>query len=228
MMADLSLIVDSIRQLPGEWHTSGSVHKEVLSAIAHLVEKRTINHSVETGSGKTTLLLSHISTDHTVFAIDGGTNSISAVRSSPILRPGVVNYVEGPTQQTLPRYSFKAKLQLALLDGPHAYPFPELEYYFIYPHLEPGALLIIDDIQIPTIRRMFDFLVEDEMFDLLEIVWDTAFLVRTGSPTFDPYGDGWTQQAFNKKRFPIESLPRKARRLARAAKHGVRRVLNNA
>lgn len=200
---------------------SGSVPTEVLSALVRHTRDRQINNSLETGSGKTTLLLSHISKRHTVFAIDGGTNSISAVRSSPILKPGVVSYVEGPTQQTLPTYGFESKLQLALLDGPHAYPFPELEYYFVYPHLDTGALLVIDDIHIPTIRRMFEFIAEDDMFELIEIVWDTAFFSRTAAPTFCPTGDGWTAQAFNKNRFPIESWLRKARRLSRVVKHRI-------
>ena len=49
--------------------------------------------------------------------------------------------------------------------------------YFVYPHLDTGAVLIIDDIHIPTIRRMFEFLAEDEMFELIEVVWDTAFFL---------------------------------------------------
>jgi len=216
-MSDLHGVIDSIRALPGEWHTSGSVPHEVLTATAKHCAGRNIERSVETGSGKTTLLLSHISGDHTVFAIDFG-GSITAVRQSPLLKPGVVKYVEGPTQQTLPYHKFDRPLQLALLDGPHAYPFPELEYYFVYPHLAPGALLIIDDIQIPTIHRMFEFLCEDEMFELVDVVWDTAFFARTNAPTFNPTGDGWPAQGFNKRHGPVESLPRKMRRIARGVK----------
>ena len=40
-------------------------------------------------------------------------------------------------------------LQLVLLDGPHGCrDSPVLEYYFLYPRLEGGALLILDDIHI--------------------------------------------------------------------------------
>jgi hypothetical protein len=211
---DIDKIIDGIRALPGEWHTSGSVPWQVLSALGRLGAARKIERSIETGSGKTTLLLSHLSRHHEVFAL-GGDNSITAVRSSSLLRPGVVHYTEGPTQQTLPRHKFADKYQLALLDGPHAYPFPELEYFYIYPHLDENALLILDDINIPTIRRMFDILMEDEMFEALEVVWDTAFLRRTNAPTFNPFGDGWGTQPYNKKRFPIETFSRKTRRVAR-------------
>lgn len=217
-MEQINRIIDEIRALPGDWHTSGSVPWEVLRTMGRLGSARNIEHSIETGSGKTTLLLSHLSQHHDVFAVDGGNKSMSAVLSSPLLRPGVVHFTEGPTQQTLSRHAFECKYQLALLDGPHAYPFPDLEYFFIYPHLDADALLILDDIQIPTIRRMFDILAEDEMFEVVEVVWDTAFLRRTNAPTFNPFGDGWAAQRFNQKRFPIESYSRKLRRLTRKAR----------
>jgi len=220
-MQEINEIISSIRALPGEWHKSGSVPHEVLTAIARHSAGRVIKRSIETGSGKTTLLNSHLSESHTVFALDFG-GSITAVLNSPLLKPGVVQYVEGPTQLTMPKFSFEGSYQMALLDGPHAYPFPELEYYYIYPHLEENGLLIIDDIHIPTIRRMFDFLKEDEMFKLVDVVWDTAFFVRTNAKTFDPLGDSWSEQAFNKRRYPVESWTRKLRRIARAFKHGIK------
>ncbi len=86
-----------------------------------------------------------------------------------------------------------------LLDGPHAYPFPDLEYYFLYPHLSAGALLIVDDIHIPTVHNLFKFLTADAMFDLEATARSTAIFRRTDSPLFDPYGDGWWLQRFNRR-----------------------------
>jgi hypothetical protein len=94
-------------------------------------------------------------------------------------------------------------VDLALLDGPHAYPYPDLEYYCVYQQLRPGALLVIDDIHIPTVHRLFTFLKEDEMFRLAHVERTTAFFVRTAAPTFSPLGDGWEFQAFNTARFPV-------------------------
>ena len=105
--------------------------------------------------------------------------------------------MEGPTQVSLPRHRFTEKLQLVLIDGPHGYPFPDLEYYFLYPHLETGALLILDDIHIPTVHNLFQFLRQDAMFDLEQTVQTTAFFRRTSAPTFDPLGDGWWLQNYN-------------------------------
>jgi len=211
----IDALIADIGRLPEDWHKAGSVSTRVLSAIARLAADRRIEHSMETGSGKTTLLLSHLSADHTVFAIerygDEDTGSITNVRKSRLFNAATVTFVVGPTQTTLPRHEFRNRLHFAMIDGPHGYPFPELEYYHIYPHLDEDALLIVDDIHIPTIHNLFAFLREDEMFELLEVVDNTAFFRRTATPTFSPVLDGWWLQAYNKKSFPMSV--RTARRL---------------
>jgi hypothetical protein len=133
---------------------------------------------------------------HTVFALDAG-GSVANVRRSPLLRKRVVWFVEGPSQCTLPQHHFAEKLQVAISDGPHGYPFPALEYYFLYTHLEPGALLVLSDIHMRSINNLFQFLRCDEMFRLDEVVRTTAFFSRTDAPAFDPTGDGWRQQRYN-------------------------------
>lgn len=215
-MPSINNIVTEIANLSVDWHLAGTVNRRVLDAIVKHVCKRQVVYSMETGSGKTALLFSHLSKNHKVFAMEGNNGSITNVRSSPLFNPASVEFIEGPTQLTLPSYKFNQKLQVAFIDGPHGYPFPELEYYYIYPHLEENALLIVDDIQIPTIHRLFEFLKEDEMFTLLDIVDYTAFFTRTDSPLFDPYGDGWWMQQFNKSRYPIESSYSKITRVVKS------------
>jgi hypothetical protein len=196
----LTVLADVVRIAPS-LHRAGTFSASVLEAIVRHSIQRPVQHSVETGSGASTLLFSHVSEDHTVFAVDGGTGSIRSIETSPFLRREVVTFVEGPTQVTLPLHAFAHHLQLVLLDGPHGYPFPDLEYYHVYPHLDPDALLIVDDIHIPTITNLFDFISADEMFDLHEVVETTAFFRRTGAPTFPRTGDSWWTQGYNKGAF---------------------------
>lgn len=200
----LDVVLSQIQSLPKDWHTGGALSEDVLQAIISYTNSHQIIHSVETGSGASTLLLSHISRNHKVFSFDCGSNGLTFIRSSPILNRANVEFIEGPTQCTLPQYKFKNKLQLALIDGPHAYPFPDLEYYFIYPYLEENALLILDDIHIPNIYNIFVFLKEDNMFELLIIVGNTAFFRRTSVSLFNPFEDGWSLQNYNKNRFPVQ------------------------
>lgn len=178
-------------------HSAGTFTARTFEAIAKATRKLQIRNSVETGSGASTLLFSHLSDHHTVFALDDGTGSVTNIRRSPLLRSDVVTFVEGPTQVTLPQHRFTEKLQVVVIDGPHGYPFPDLEYYYLYPHLETGALLILDDIHIPTVHNLFQFLRRDAMFHLEQVVQRTAFFRRTSAPAFDPFGDGWWQQKYN-------------------------------
>jgi hypothetical protein len=129
-----------------------------------------------------------------------GSNSYGAVRESELLDLRNTKFVVGPTLITLKNYVFTEPIDLAFLDGPHGYPFV---YYFIYPHLRAGALLVLDDIHIRTIFRMFEFLKEDKMFALNAVVRNTAMFLRTDEATFHPLHDGWWLQEFNKKRFPV-------------------------
>jgi SAM-dependent methyltransferase len=194
-------VVDQIADLPDDWHGAGTVSPRVLRAIAFHVERiGKIRHSMETGSGKTTLLFSHLSANHLVFAVDDG-DSISQVRKSPLFNPQNVTFIEGPTQRTLPRHNFAHKVQIALIDGPHGFPFPDIEYYYFYPIIETGGLLLIDDIQIPSIGRMFEIIKADDMFDLLEIVDNMAFFGRTKALCTNPESDSWWLQGYNRKHY---------------------------
>jgi hypothetical protein len=195
-------LIAEIAALPDEWHRAGSVPRPVLRAIArHALNAGPLKSSVETGTGRTTLLLSHLSEKHTVFTKDdlGDGDSLVAVRRSPLLREDRVTFVVGPTQRTLPTHSFTEDIDLAYLDGPHAYPFLDLEYWAVYPHLRPGGLLIIDDIQIPTTNNLYRFLRADRMWSALEVVDDTAFFARTVAPAIDPFGEGWWLQGMNQR-----------------------------
>jgi hypothetical protein len=201
-MKSINQVLQEISQLPEDWHQAGTVSINVLHAMARHLGRLTISNSMETGSGKSTLLFSHISPNHKVFSVDAG-NSISKVRNSPLFNGAGVEFIEGPTQITLTSHVFRQNLQAAFIDGPHGYPFPDMEYYRIYPYLDVGALLIIDDIHIPTIHNLFEFLREDEMFELLEVVETTAFFSRTSAPLFAINEDGWWLQNYNKNRFPF-------------------------
>ncbi len=202
-MPNINEITEAIASLPDNWHKAGTVPTEVLWAILRHTEGLDLAHSVETGTGKTTLLLSHLSRDHRVFANRDDSGSIEAVLASALFQAEHVEYVEGATQRMLPGYSFDNPLQLVLLDGPHGFPFVEMEYWHLYPHVEHGGLFILDDIHIPTIHQLYLFIREDDMFEELELVGSTAFFRRTRAPCFEPFGDGWWLQNYNKARHPV-------------------------
>lgn len=207
-------VLAQIEQLPPDWHRAGPLSMHCLKTIVKHVGNDLILRSIETGSGASTLLLSHLSKKHTVFSLDAGTNSLHGVETSAILNKDSIEFIIGPSQRTLPAYVFTEPVHFALIDGPHGFPFPCLDYYYIYPNLAAGALLVLDDIWIPTIHHLFEFLAVDEMFKLVEVIEDkTAFFRRSDSPAFDPYCDGWWLQKFNKEHFPVGLPKEEAQRM---------------
>jgi uncharacterized coiled-coil protein SlyX len=206
----LETVIDDIQnyeRVVGE-HAAGGLGATALASIAELAP-RPLLLSVETGCGKSTILLSNLSERHICFTLDdtiwyppGDTRgSLTFVRQCPPFHPESTTFIVGPTQRTVSTYKFDALIDFALIDGPHGYPFPDMEYYHLYPHLRSGAVLVIDDIHIPTIGRLFEFVSEDEMFEVIRVEGYTAFLRRTNAPTFDPERDGWNLQKFNTSRF---------------------------
>ncbi len=191
------------------WEKTGKNHQghafstTTLREVERLLPRK-VERTAETGCGKSTILFSNISSDHRVFAIDdqrhGEESSVRFFEVCPLSIPENVTFVFGPTQKTLPTYHQHEAYDIVLLDGPHGYPFPELEYLFLYPHVKKGGLLIVDDVLIPTIGRLADFLAEDEMWDVVGLVEGTAIFRRTEADTFDPTGDGWWAQRYNRRR----------------------------
>jgi hypothetical protein len=190
----LADIIDAARALnPGD-----GLSPRVLRAIAAHAGPD-IRRSAETGAGGSTLLFSHLSARHTAFTVQGDNSIIARIKSSLLFRAETADFIEGPTQRTLPLYAFDQPLDAVLIDGPHGFPFPQLEYFYLYPHLAVGALLIVDDIHIRTVHEFYRFLREDAMFELIDVVERTAFFQRTSVPVFDPWDDGWWQQSYNRR-----------------------------
>jgi hypothetical protein len=182
-------------------HRAQSIPLGTLRQIERFVKDGTKN-TLETGCGASTIILAAYSRSHVVFAYDDREHDGSSVllaQNFPGFNAANVRWVFGPTQKTLPTWNFEAPLDFALLDGPHGYPFPDLEYFFIYPHLRQGSgVLGIDDIQIPTIHRLYEFLLADDMFELVALCGTMVFFRRTEARTFNPFGDGWWEQKFNR------------------------------
>jgi precorrin-6B methylase 2 len=175
------------------FHPWDAMAPMALSAIA---KRGPFRLSAETGCGGSTIVLSHVSEQHIAFAIEGKDRTISELRADSSLKGEKVVFVEGETRHTLPGYGFRAELDLVLLDGPHAYPLPQLEFAHLFPLIRVGGWLVIDDIQIPSVHQLFEFLRREPEVVLEEVVVRTAFFRRAGVVDRGP--DGWEFQLINR------------------------------
>jgi hypothetical protein len=166
------------------------------AALVAILKRGPFRLSAETGCGGSTIVLSHASERHIAFAIEGEDRTISELRAHDAIQCDRVSFVEGKTRYTLPSYHFGGELDLVLLDGPHAYPLPQLEFVYVFPHIRTGGWLVLDDIQIPSVYQLFRFLRAEPGIILEEIVVRTAFFRRVEAVQHGP--DGWQFQNINR------------------------------
>jgi hypothetical protein len=193
-------IISSVQGMPA--HHAGTLMPDTLRRLEELIGS-SFERTLETGCGMSTIFFSITSAEHHCFCLDDraySNSSLNFVEQNPLFSRKACHYVLGPTQRTMPAHDFKDKFDVVFMDGPHGFPFPDLEYFFVYPHIKPGGFLILDDVMIPSIARLADTLFDDEMFELVETVMTTAVFRRTTAPTFDPEGDGWWLQGYNRFR----------------------------
>jgi hypothetical protein len=183
-------------------HAAGAFPTSVLKTIEACLPREMVR-TAETGCGKSTILFSNVSNEHHVFSYDDRELSHSSVafyESCELTQLSKIEPHFGATQKVVPAYSHQP-YDAVLIDGPHGWPFPELEYYFFYPHIRTNGILIIDDVHIPTIGRMADIIAENEMWSFVGLAGiTTAIFKRTDAPVFDPYCDGWYMQTYNRRR----------------------------
>jgi precorrin-6B methylase 2 len=166
------------------------------AALSGILQRGPFRSSAETGCGGSTIVLSHASEHHIAFAIEGKDRTITELRKQDELRTETVIFVEGETKDTLPGYRFEGHLDLVLLDGPHAYPLPQIEFAYLFPRVRLGGWLVVDDIQIPSVYELFHFLKGESSVVLEEVAVRAAFFQRIKA--VEPGPDGWASQGINR------------------------------
>jgi predicted O-methyltransferase YrrM len=196
------------QQSRGGAHQYGTLTGRPLERIAWYLQSHFKDRpvqSVETGCGASTILFSKYCERHTVYTYDDRAeenSSVNFVLEHPEFRADKVKWIFGPTQRTIFSDPLDHDVDMMLIDGPHGYPFPELEYFAFYKRLKPGGVLIVDDIHIPTIYNLYKFLLQDDSFYSHGVVATTAFFQRSDTPPINMEGDEWTLQRYNIQNFP--------------------------
>ncbi len=206
----MTLLPDLLRhqEANGGPHRSGTLSAGPLKRIEDLLATGFDGapiRTAETGCGASTVLFAHYSSEHHSYTLDDTAHpnsSVNYARKFHSFDDEKVKWHFGPTQRTLIAEPPTGKFDMVLLDGLHGYPWPEFEYSFFYRLLKQDGILILDDIHIPSIRNMFTFLAEDDMFYLDSVVYMTAFFRRSDIPLFLPDGDNWVTQRYNVQQFP--------------------------
>ena len=138
--------------------------------------------TLETGCGYSTVMFAGAGTNHLV--ITPFEPEIERVRRFCLehkLDTTHCHFLVGRSEYVLPTLDKSLLLDLVFIDGAHAYPFPILDWYYAQTRLRRGGMLILDDVAIPSVRVLFDFLCKDANWKLTRMV--------KGDPIFEKLGE---------------------------------------
>jgi len=76
---------------------------------------------------------------------------------------------ERSSQDLLPELGVRGlRAQLAFLDGWHTFDHTLVDFFFVDRLLEPGGVVVFDDVGYPAIRRVCDFVLTNRAYELVE------------------------------------------------------------
>jgi hypothetical protein len=156
--------------------------------------------SAETGCGLSTILLGSAASEHHCFTLlDSERVRILETAARLDIQLGNVRFHIGDSIASLPNAELPL-LDIAVVDGAHAFPYPVADWTFLARPLRVGGLLGIDDSWIPSVRSLTNFLDHEREWNRLSADGRTNWYRRGVADTSaSVYPDGWDIQGINRR-----------------------------
>ena len=163
---------------------------------ALVAELRPGMRTLETGCGGTTVAFAAAGTRHTAVTPNGDEiERIRAFCERNAISLESVDFVVGSSDRVLVDWS--EPLDLVLVDGAHRVPFPFLDWHYTSSQLKVGGLLFLDDVPIPAVHLLFDFLRREDEWRLVAIHGDKLAVFEKTVQLPDDATLDWEAQRFN-------------------------------
>ncbi len=158
---------------PANW----SVSPEVLKFMYDNLEPRMV--TLEMGAGCTTVVFAIVGTNHTCITPSKRESEQIRRYCSDIGINQEITFLNQSSDvalthtQSIPRH-----LDFVFIDGAHRFPFPCIDFHYTESRLKVGGILGVDDIPMPSVRILYDFLCGEDEWDLIKRIGNTAFFRR--------------------------------------------------
>lgn len=143
---------------------------------------------LETGAGLSTLLFLALGVT-SITSVDptaGLRDRIVAEAGTRGIHVGPLEYIEERSELVLPKLAeSERRYDLCLIDGSHAWPTVFVDFCFGNACLRQGGLLLLDDVQLHSVRQLFLLLAAQPGYRLVSEQWDwklAAFVKETDEP----------------------------------------------
>lgn len=176
--------------------------------------------TLETGCGLSSIVFAAAQTRHTVVAPDAREHErVRAWCQARGIATDGITWVAEHSQRALPRLP-PEPLELALIDGGHAFPTPFIDWFYIAERLQAGGVVMIDDVDLRAPRLLRDFLAAEGGRWATEPGVERAAVFRKIAPDVIPHDD-WVGQAWSRRGAGgrlRRALPAPVRAVARRAR----------
>jgi predicted O-methyltransferase YrrM len=180
------------KNLPTCWGIGPATARFIYDSVSEQTK------TLETGAGTSTLIFALKMSTH--IAITPNANEVKAIREYATknqISLSRVEFVIEPSDSYLPRCA-RHDLDLVLIDGKHAFPWPIIDWYYTADMLREGGILILDDAEIAPVAILKDFMNEDPHWELLRCFGIHAAAFRKRSKSIRDVS--WHMQPFITKR----------------------------
>lgn len=139
--------------------------------------------TLETGAGLTTLVFALRKARHTAVtpSASEATGIKKYARTKRIAMRGV-RFVVAASEDYLPR-ARPTPLDLVLIDGKHAFPWPVLDWFYTAERLRQGGLMMVDDCALPGVAQLTDFLRADARWALRKDLGGKTLVFEKTAPS---------------------------------------------
>jgi predicted O-methyltransferase YrrM len=152
-------LTDDLRRTPPALHGQAEfwgLAWEALAFIEQAVQPGMA--TLETGAGASTIVFAARGADHE--AVTPSAEEAERI-TAECERRGIsterLRFRIGSSADVLRTWEPRP-LDLVLVDGAHAFPYPTLDWWFLAPHLKAGGLMLLDDAYMPPVAAVVDHL----------------------------------------------------------------------
>ena len=155
--------------------------------------------TLETGSGISTLAFALRQARH--IAVTPSSEEVANIRSYAAanrISLDSVKFVIEPSDRYLPRCEAE-DLDLVLIDGKHAFPWPIIDWFFTADKLKQNGIVVLDDLQMSSVSMLGDFLREDPRWQLERTFGRRTLVLKKISPSV--HDVSWHMQPYITRRY---------------------------
>jgi predicted O-methyltransferase YrrM len=145
------------------------IGEEALRFIHNNITKDSF--TLEIGSGVTTLVFASMQSNHICITPNKPEiDKLQAYALKEDILLSTITFINDFSENALPQLKVTQPLDLILIDGKHAFPWPFIDWFYTVNHLKKNGILIIDDTHLLSGKILCDFMKNDPNWQFVEVI----------------------------------------------------------